>query len=90
MATTENIAEIKYNFIHDFINLNDADIINKVVLYMHSIMPSDTHSNNIDTLRSLCGSISEDDACKMQAAISEASQYRLVNQKQINTLWNIC
>ena len=69
IMVTDDITTMKYNVIQDFVNLNDVDIIKKIVLYMRSIMPADKHDNNIQTLRSLCGSISEEDADKMQNAI---------------------
>ena len=48
MATMESIAEMKYNFIHDFINLNDRDKVNKVIIYFNMIMSDDNTADKRD------------------------------------------
>ncbi|MBO6117481.1 MAG: hypothetical protein J6P44_02950 [Bacteroidales bacterium] len=72
MATTENIAEIKYNFIHDFINLNDRDKVNKIIIYYRMIMSDDSTLQKQSKLMSLYGALSGEEGEQMQNAIAQA------------------
>ncbi|MBP3254464.1 MAG: hypothetical protein J6M30_08160 [Bacteroidales bacterium] len=72
MATTESIAEMKYNFIHDFVNLNDRDKVNKVIIYFNMIMSDDNILQKQSKLMRLYGALSGEEGEQMQNDIAQA------------------